>query len=110
MLTNSKYSENSKNQILKLEDKIKQYEDKIKEIELKKNEMELLLLMKIKKKFTKVQMNEKVNSKEILKNLFALHPKLKNKTIQNIGINGRDLQLDGYNEFDDDLTHCNADF
>ena len=55
-------------------------------------------------------MNEKVNSKEIVEYLFTYFPELKNKKIVNFEINGRELQLDGYNEFDEDLTHCNADF
>ena len=110
-LTNSNYSENSKNQILKLENDLQQYKSKIKEIELKKNEIGITFIDENKKKkFTKVQMNEKVNSKEIVEYLFTYFPELKNKKIQNIEINGRELQLDGYNEFDEDLTHCNADF
>ena len=108
-LTNSNYSENSKNQILKLEDEIQQYKNKIKEIELKKNEIEITFIDENKnKKSTKVQMNEKVNPEEIVKYLFTYFPELKNKTIQNIEINGGESQLDGYNESDNCFTHCNT--
>lgn len=107
---NSNYSENSKNQILKLKDIIKQYENRIKKIELKKNEIEITFIDENKnKKSTKVQMNEKVNPKEIVEYLFTHYPELRNKfTIQNINTNERKCQLDGNNESYYCLTHCNT--
>ena len=101
----SKYSEDSKKQILKMKDEISQYKKEIEEMKYKykdyenennKNEIEIIFTNNENKDYPiKIKVNKEEDIDKIIEYLKDKHPELKeHKDIKKIKVNGNDINFE----------------